>query len=337
MATLPLVKLHALDPQVHAAFFALLSEKIPKTTREGKPFFALKFRDRKRTVSTVVWSDSPWYSTCEKEWSPGGLYRIQGVLFETDRFGLTLEIRDLRDASEKDKSAGLDERDFYDRSRFDSQVMFDELLTLVNVECRNEPVKALILGLLTANAESIKVLPASNNRYHPFPGGWLEHTLSVCKTSLWLTDHYRSAYSDLVPPLNRDLVLAGAALHEIGRVVELSPGLPGQPPEPTVPGRLVGHSILARDLIRAAAANVPELDPEFVALLEHVVLTHLSLPEWGSPRLPAIPEVLILHHADDLDAKMEMYARCLMNDSSPGPFTAPDPVLKKLLLKQRKN
>lgn len=336
MAALPLVKLHQLDPQVPAAFFALLSEKIPRTTRiEGKPYCSCRFRDRKRIVHATIWPDSPWAEACEKNWSVGGLYRIQGVLFDNDRYGLALEIRDIRDVNDKDRTAGLDERDFFDQSRFDPKEMFDELVAIVQKECENEAVRTLILGLLTTHAESIRQLPASNGRYHPFPGGWLEHTLSVCKTSLWLVDHYRNAYSNLTPPLNRDLILAGAVLHEIGRVAELTPSLPGQPPDVTIPGRLFGHSILARDLIRSAAATVPDLNPEFVTLLEHVVLTHLTLPEWGSPRLPAIPEVLVLHHADDLDAKVEMYARCLMNDISPGPFTEPDPVLKKLILKQR--
>ena len=232
MAALPLVKLHQLEPQVPSAFFALLTEKIPKQTREGKPFFTLKFRDRKRIVAATIWADSQWYEACEKQWSPGGLYRIQGVLFETDRYGLVVEIRDLRDANEKDKSTGLDERDFYERSRFDSAVMFDELVALIETECRTEAVKALILQVLQSNAEALKVLPASNNRYHPYPGGWLEHTQSVCKTSLWLVDHYAAHHSELTPPLNRDLVLAGAALHEIGRaLVEAISRSRGRPEE----------------------------------------------------------------------------------------------------------
>jgi 3'-5' exoribonuclease len=145
-----------------------------------------------------------------------------------------------------------------------------------------------------------------------------------------------SHYPELTPPLNRDLVIAGAILHDVGRVAELGvPDVPGQPAEPTVDGRLFGHILLGRDLIRQAAAKIPELNHELLTLLEHVVVSHLSLPEWGSPRLPAIPEVLILHHADDLDAKMEMYARCLTRDTSAGPFTDPDPILKKPLLKKR--
>ena len=60
-----------------------------------------------------------------------------------------------------------------------------------------------------------------------------------------------------------------------------------------------------------SAKEVPDLNPELLELLLHVVVSHLRLPEWGSPRLPLIPEVLILHHVDDLDAKVEMFARCL--------------------------
>jgi 3'-5' exoribonuclease len=66
-----------------------------------------------------------------------------------------------------------------------------------------------------------------------------------------------------------------------------------------------------------------------------LLLSYLTIPEWGSARLPVVPECLILHHADDLDAKMEMYVRCLSRDQSPGPFTDRDPVLGKPLLKRR--
>ena len=77
------------------------------------------------------------------------------------------------------------------------------------------------------------------------------------------------------------------------------------------------------------------MNPELQRLLEHLLLTHLGLPEWGSPRLPLIPEVLIVHHADDLDAKIEMFARCLTRDTGDGPFTERDPILGKQLLKGR--
>ena len=106
-------------------------------------------------------------------------------------------------------------------------------------------------------------------------------------------------------------------------------------PQPTVPGRMFGHLFLGRDLVRDAAREQGDVNPELVQLLEHLIVTHLALPEWGSPKLPLIPECLILHHADDLDAKMEMYARCLTRDMAQGPFTDRDPILGRQLYKGR--
>jgi 3'-5' exoribonuclease len=106
-------------------------------------------------------------------------------------------------------------------------------------------------------------------------------------------------------------------------------------PSYTVPGRLVGHLILGRDLVREAALKQGDVNSDLLQMLEHIILTHLGLPEWGSPRLPLIPECLIVHHADDLDAKLEMYARCLSRDQSAGPFTERDPALGRHLYKGR--
>src|SRR5262249_54768907 len=105
--------------------------------------------------------------------------------------------------------------------------------------------------------------------------------------------------------------------------------------QPTIPGRLLGHLFLGRDLVRDAARELGDINPELLQMLEHVIISHLNHPEWGSPRLPLVPECLILHHADDMDAKLEMYLRCLDRDQEPGPFTARDPVLGRKLLKGR--
>jgi 3'-5' exoribonuclease len=148
-----------------------------------------------------------------------------------------------------------------------------------------------------------------------------------------LAEKYVARYPDLKPALNRDLVVAGAILHDIGRTAELGDDILNV--QQTVPGRLFGHLFLGRDLVRDTARELGNVNPDLVQLLEHIVVTHLSLPEWGSPRLPLISECLIIHHADDLDAKLEMYTRCLTNDKEPGAFTARDPVLGRQLLKGR--
>ncbi|MCU0705369.1 MAG: HD domain-containing protein [Fimbriiglobus sp.] len=329
------VHLHQLQPGPAADFFALLADKQPGTTRDGKPYFACKFRDLRRTVSVMVWQDSKEFAAAEA-WQPGGFFKVRGTFTEHEKYGPQVDVLQIREVRDSDRADGFREADFYDRSRFDSDAMLAELRAVAEKEIRDDPLRRLVLGLLDTHADKLMRLPATERHFYPFPGGWLEHVLNVTKNCLFLADRYITHYPDLTPPLNRDLIVSAAVLHDIGRVEALRvPEVPGQPVELTVDGHLFGPIALGRDLIRTAAAKVPDLNPELLRLLEHTVLTHLSLPEWGSPRLPVIPEVLVLHHADDLDAKMEMFARCLMRDNSTGPFTDHDPVLKKPLLKKR--
>jgi 3'-5' exoribonuclease len=326
------VRLHEMKHGQTADFFAMLAERSRSTTRDGKPYFACRFRDSQRTASFMVWSDGEHFKACDEEWKEGQVFKIRGTFGEHERYGPQLDIKSIRPATDADRAAGFDPGEFVASSRFDPEAMFVELRALAEKETADEPLKKLVLLLLDRNAERLKPLPATIRHFHPFRGGWLEHTLSVAKNCLMMADRYRAHYPELKPPLNRDLLLAGAILHDIGRVAEFDDGTP---PQQTVPGRMFGHLFLARDMTREAAREVPDLNPELLQLLEHVIITHLSLPEWGSPRLPLIPEALILHHLDDMDAKMEMYVRCLTSDTADGLFTNRDPILNRQLFKGR--
>src|SRR5205823_4785578 len=133
---------------------------------------------------------------------------------------------------------GFNPTDLVDRSRFDSDAMFSELRTLAIKHLADEPLKRLVLAILDRHGEALKRLPATRDRFYPFAGGLLEHTLSVTSLCINLAETFAARYTELKPPLNRDLVVAGAILHDIGRVLELGP----EPinPQPTVPGRLLG-------------------------------------------------------------------------------------------------
>jgi 3'-5' exoribonuclease len=263
----------------------------------------------------------------------GHFYKVRARYGEHERYGPQIELEMIRPAIEKDKEDGFDPTQLIESSRYDAKQMFAELKELATTHIGDEPLRKLVVTLLDTNAEALMRLPATRDRYYPFAGGLLEHTLAVTRSCLQLVDRYRAHFTELKPPLNRDLVVAAAILHEIGRVREF--GSEAAPPSVTVPGRLVGHLILGRDLVREAARDVPELNPDLVQMLEHIILSHLALPEWGSPRLPLVPECLIVHHADDLDAKLEMYVRCLSRDQASGPFTERDPVLGRQLYKGR--
>jgi 3'-5' exoribonuclease len=315
-----------------ADFFAVLASRKRDTTRDGKPYYVCRFRDARRTVSMVVWQDSGLFESCQSEWREGQCFKIRAAYGEHERYGPQIEVLQIRPVRDEDREHGFDPLEFVERSRFDPAATFAELRKLIEAEIADEPLRRLVLTLLDRNRERLFILPASLRHYHPFAGGWLEHTLSVTRTCLMLIERYRAHYAELKPPLNRDLLVAAAALHEIGRVADFDSAIP---PRPTVAGHLIGHLSLGRDLVRDAAREHGDVNPELLQLLEHLLVSYLALPEWGSQRLPAIPEVLILHHADDLDAKLEMYVRCLTRDLADGPLTDPDPVLKKQLFKGR--
>jgi 3'-5' exoribonuclease len=322
-----------LTPGQSGDFFALFAEKTKGATRDGKPFFTCRFRDSRRMATIMVWADAAWYATFEKEWSEGTFFKIRGKYLEHERYGPQIEVVNLRPVNESDQKDGFDPFDFVESTRFNREEMFTELTELAQKNIGDGPLRGLVLTILHKHAEPIKRLPATLRHFHPFSGGLLEHTLAVTRTCLTLVERYSTYYAEMKPPLNQDLVVAGAILHDMGRVVEFGGSTVAV--EPTVEGRMFGHLFLGRDLVRDTARELGGVNPELVRMLEHIVVTHLSLPEWGSPRLPLVPECLIIHHADDLDAKLEMYVRCLTRDQEPGPFTARDPVLGRQLYKGR--
>jgi 3'-5' exoribonuclease len=327
------MRLSELEPGQLGDFFALLSERTRGARRDGKPYYTCKFRDRTRSATYMAWNDGPWFEACETHWLQGKLYKIRGVYAEHPTYGPQIDIAQIRFAEEADKADGFDPMQFVESTRYDVEAMFQELRSLAESHISDEPLRRLVTTILDRQKKQLQELPATQRHFYPFAGGLLEHLLSVTHTSIYLAEKYVARYPDLKPALNRDLVVAGAILHDIGRTAELGDDILNV--QQTVPGRLFGHLFLGRDLVRDTARELGNVNPDLVQLLEHIVVTHLSLPEWGSPRLPLISECLIIHHADDLDAKLEMYTRCLTNDKEPGAFTARDPVLGRQLLKGR--
>jgi 3'-5' exoribonuclease len=332
-APAPIVRLSELTPGQRGTFFALLIQKKRGERRDGTPFIHCQFRDHRRTVTFPCWFETPHYAACDTDWQPGQFFKIHARYTVDERYGPQIEVGKIRLVAEADEVDGFRAKDFLNQSRFDPEEMFVELVALVG-EIVDEPLRLLTLGLLEANRERLLYLPGSRGHYYNFSGGWLEHTLSVTRHARDLAERYVKQFATSQPPINRDLVVAAAALHEIGRIADMANSVVIDLPEQTVDGALFGHVLLGRDMVREAARTQENLNPELLSLLEHLLLTHLSRPEWGLGTLPIIPEGLILHYADDLDAKMEMVMRRLQKEA-PGPFTERDPVLGRSFLKSR--
>ena len=329
METKPLRELH---PGEQADFFALLAERERRATRDGKPFYMLRFRDRQRSASVPVWADSPLFGPCEEQWQAGQHFKLRAKYDEHAQYGPQVEILKIRPVIEEDRSDGYDPDQFQRRTRFDVDAMFAELCQGAD-SIEDAPLRRLVNRLLTDNADAVRSHPAASHNHHAYQGGFLEHTVSVLRTGLYLADKYREYYPDLDPPLNRDLIIAGCILHDIGKIHELAPESDGA--SYTVAGELIGHILIGRDMAREAAREIDGLNPELLLYLEHIITAHQGLPEWGSPRSPMMPEALLVHHADDIDAKMNIFVGILESSESEGAFSDSKNILRRKLLRQR--
>ena len=157
---------------------------------------------------------------------------------------------------------------------------------------------------------SFRRAPAAKGLHHAYVAGLLEHTLGVAK----LADRVAPLY-----PVHRDLLLAGAFLHDVGKVEELSAGAGF---DYTDAGRFVGHIVLGTRMVRARAEAIEGFPEPLLLHLEHMVISHHGELEWGSPKRPKTVEALLLHALDNLDAKTQAALEAIRKaDAQAGDWT----------------
>jgi 3'-5' exoribonuclease len=183
----------------------------------------------------------------------------------------------------------------------------------------NPDLKRLLNALLTDApiAQAFRQAPAARQLHHAWLGGLLEHVVSL----LGLADRVAAHY----PMLDRDLLVTGVILHDIGKIRELSwdTGF-----DYTVEGVLLGHIQMGVELAEKTIAGLPGFPDRLRTLVLHMILSHHGKLEFGSPKLPMIPEALVLNFLDDLDAKMQAMASEFEKSAREG--RAPDEMTGKV-------
>ena len=298
-----------------ADFFAMLSAKEELTTKDGKPYFRVAFRDARREVSFPVWNDVPLADACREQWEVGQFYKLRAAYREHKTYGPQLEIRKIRPAVDDDRADGFDPGQLIPRSRVAPEVLFDQLVALVESQIAEGPLRRLVLEILHGNRTELLRFPAATHNHHAYAGGFLEHVLSVSQTCAHFGDKYAEMFPDLDPPLDCELIVAGGVLHDIGKLRELETTAAGAAYTPA--GTLIGHMLQGRDIIREADAAA-EMPPERMLRLEHIIVSHQRLPEWGAPKPPMTLEALLVHYADDSDAKVQMMATAIQSHTAEG-------------------
>ena len=180
----------------------------------------------------------------------------------------------------------------------------------------NADLKLLLTTLLAdpALAEAYREAPAAKQLHHAWLGGLLEHVISLLTLADRVAPHY--------PVLDRDLLLTGVILHDIGKIRELSWEIGF---EYTIEGTLLGHIQIGTALAEKTIDSLPNFPPKLKTLVLHMILSHHGKLEFGSPKLPMIPEALVLNFLDDLDAKMQAvqgeFDKCIREGKGPDEMT----------------
>jgi 3'-5' exoribonuclease len=279
----------------------LVRAKDLRTAANGQMYITCALCDRTGSIQSRLWQASEGiFNSLPAD----GFVHVRGRT-ESYKGNLQLIIEALRPV----KASAVEVEDFLAKTQFDVEKMWPELLEILGT-IQDPWIKRLVAAFTDdpAIAESFKRAPAALQLHHPFIGGLLEHTLSLARACL--------AVLPLYPQVNRDLVLAGALLHDIGKIEELSADTAINY---TDRGQLIGHITLGAVWTAQRAAQVAQQAGEpFPArtldLLQHIILSHHGEYEYGSPRLPAIPEAFLLHYLDNLDAKLYMSLHAIASD-----------------------
>jgi 3'-5' exoribonuclease len=264
----------------------LVKHKGVARTRTGNPYLNLTLGDTTGEIKGKVWDHA---EPLAQRFQQDDFIRVQATA-ATYQDALQLTISSLTRCTPDE----IDITDFLPQAKHDREETFNNLKTIVTT-IKNEHLKQL-LDLFLADEDFSRLFknaPAAKKLHHVYVGGLLEHTLSVSHLILQIGSHYGG--------LNRDLLLTGGILHDIGKVHELTYSSAFDYSDT---GRLLGHIILGIEMINAKISLIPDFPHDLALELKHLIISHHGQYEYGSPKRPKTLEALILSYLDDLDAKV---------------------------------
>lgn len=300
------------DVQVRGRY--LVKVKRLGTTRKGDPFLSITLADRTGEVEARMWDGVEAVSPLFGE---GDVVDIAGIASSyRDQIQITLSVLEVaREAWDP----GL----FLEATSQDIPEMVGRLQGILG-GMESVPLRKLVERFLSDRdfMSLFRQAPAAKNFHHNYIGGLLEHTLSVCQTARSMTAHY--------PQLDGDLLLAGAFLHDIGKVRELKFD---RLIDYTDEGRLLGHLALGASMLEEKLKTLKGFPNELGLRLKHLILSHHGEYAFGSPKRPKFLEAFALHLIDDLDAKLNGLGRFMDRDRQEGHWTEFNRLFERYLLK----
>jgi 3'-5' exoribonuclease len=271
------------ENQVITGFFAVSTKQV-RSSRDGSLYFALTLADSTGQIEARMWETAD-----AGEFAAWDVVKLRGQVCRFQE-RLQIKVERIRRAEPGEFELG----DFVPKTERNIDDLWAELNGYV--ESFTEPhLKALLRSFLedAQIGNALREAPAAKSMHHAWIGGLLEHVVSLLAICNVAAKHYG---------VHRDLLLTGAVLHDIGKLRELRWGTSF---DYTVEGQLLGHITIGVGMIEQKIAALPDFPPALRLLVNHLVLSHHGKYEFGSPKLPMIPEAVLLHYLDDMDAKMQ--------------------------------
>jgi 3'-5' exoribonuclease len=290
----------------------LVKKKAQRSTRTGDPYLELILADRSGTLPARAWAEaSQRYAS---EFDEGDFVSVQARV-ETYRNALQLIVESIRRLTPEERDGGklpgFDPALLVPTSERNLDEMWASLLALA-ATIEPEPLRLLTTRLLTRTAKEFRELPAAVSNHHAYIGGLLEHTLEVAEGVA------RFAEDQAGLRLHRGLAVAGAILHDIGKLEEFENPIA---PRYGFAGQLIGHLLLGRDMVRDEAKALTWADPRMPVLLEHILISHHGELEYAAAMVPKSAEAVAVYHFDNLSAKLNMIKTHIATDGEDGDFT----------------
>ena len=264
------------------------SEKTAATDRNGKAYLRLKLRDAGGEVAAIHFDPSDEALGI----SAGDVVIVGGTYSVHPQYGAQIQVRRLRPAEADEYDAG----DLVPVSPVGTAELAERLHALI--DSVEEPhLRDLLERAFDGSREpgaTFAVAPAAVRNHHAYRHGLLEHSLIVTEAAAGVASRFET--------VDRDLVVAGALLHDIGKTQAYTSG--GMAPQMTDIGRLHGEIVVGHDMVRELIDEAPDFPAETALRLRHIIVAHHGMREKGSPVVPQTREAVIVHYCDDMTARI---------------------------------
>ena len=306
------------ENKIVTSTFVVVAKQI-KPKKTGEPYLALTLGDRSGQLEAKMWDN---VEDVLDAFEQDDFLKVKGLVNKyKQRFQLTIhKLRKLGDSE-------IDYSDYLPKTTKDIDGLWKTLAAFVE-GFENLHLKSLVQAFMADPeiATAYRNAPAAKTLHHAYIGGLLDHVVSLFRSCNLMCQNY--------PQINRDLLLTGVFLHDIGKIHELNYN---RSFSYTTKGQLLGHMIIELEMLQAKLSVLPDFPAELKTMIEHLIISHHGHYEFGSPKLPMFPEALMLHYLDDLDSKMEaMRAHFEREGTIDGPWTSYNASLGRPLLNTEK-